>query len=561
MTSSEFPPTVSLAFEFEGPKKIDRYQLIAEIASGGMATVYLGLLSGVGGFQRFAAIKRLHPHLAKDGDFVEMFLDEARLAAGIHHPNVVPILEVGPGANGYYLVMEYVEGDTLAKLLSLGARSGKGLPRKIGNRIIVDMLEGLDAAHNLKDADGIPTNLVHRDVSPQNILIGMDGVSRITDFGVARAASRLTSTRAGQLKGKIAYMAPEQALGDAHKVDRRADIFSAGVVLWEVLAGRRLFKAGSEAATLAKVLTEEIPDLCEIDPTLDPQLAAVCMKSLLRDQENRFATCAEFAEAIEKAAYAVGELASVREVASYVDEVLGASIKAQRDAVRARIALGFEDDAEFLDAELLPSEAASSIPNFLGGPPPMGDTNDYFALSTTNAGGRPRMSSSAALPPPVLPPIASSPAPGKAANKIWLAIGGVVLLTGVAIWAVSQPSSEPSITAEQLNRAAQELDEAPKEVADKEPESPSEVAQVDELDSLPDEPPTPGKTAASKKVSDSQVAVSGSEQKGQSAAAAANSVEPAVSPKPTEPAPVETKPAPKKKPNLSDELLNDNPYQ
>src|SRR5690606_6429832 len=226
----------------QGAQRIDRYDLVAEIASGGMATVYLARLAGVGGFQRFVAIKRLHPHLAKEKEFVEMFLDEARLAAGIHHPNVVPILEVGASERGYYLVMEYIEGDTLARLLARAATTAGKIPADIAIRILLDMLQGLHAAHELKDEKGMATELVHRDVSPQNILVGMDGVSRITDFGVARAASRLSATRVGQLKGKIAYMAPEQAAGDT-RVDRRADIFSAGIVLWEVLASRRLFKA------------------------------------------------------------------------------------------------------------------------------------------------------------------------------------------------------------------------------------------------------------------------------------------------------------------------------
>src|SRR5262249_7309709 len=168
-----------------------------------MATVFLGRILGVGGFQRFVAIKRLHPHLAHEEEFVEMFLDEARLAAGIHHPHVVPILEVGTSAAGYYLVMEYIEGDTLARLMAPPATSGNPVPRSILLKILLDSLAGLHAAHELHDANGDPVGLVHRDVSPQNLLVGMDGSSRITDFGVARANSRLTSTAAGTMKGKL----------------------------------------------------------------------------------------------------------------------------------------------------------------------------------------------------------------------------------------------------------------------------------------------------------------------------------------------------------------------
>jgi serine/threonine-protein kinase len=319
----------------EGRQRIDRYELVAEIASGGMATVYLARLSGVGGFQRFVAIKRLHPHLAHEKEFVEMFLDEARLAAGIHHPNVVPILEVGASDRGYYLVMEYIEGDTLARLLARAATSGNKLPVSIGLRILLDMLAGLHAAHELRDDVGHPTELVHRDVSPQNVLVGIDGISRITDFGVARAQTRLTSTRTGQLKGKIAYMAPEQAAG-RDRVDRRADVFSAGILLWEVLAARRLFKAENEAATLSRVMSEPITRLSSITSDVTPQISAVCMKALERDPDKRFASCAELADALERAA--TERVATGRDVSLYVSEVLGQEISQQREAVRTWLA-------------------------------------------------------------------------------------------------------------------------------------------------------------------------------------------------------------------------------
>ncbi len=321
----------------EGRQHIDRYELVAEIASGGMATVFLARLSGMGGFQKFVAIKRLHPHLAGEQEFVEMFLDEARLAAGIHHPNVVSILEVGASERGYYLGMEYIEGDTLARLLARAATSGQRLPRPVALKIVLDTLTGLHAAHELKDEMGQPTELVHRDVSPQNVLVGLDGICRITDFGVARAATRLSATRVGQLKGKIAYMAPEQAMGKSD-IDRRADVFASGIVLWEVLAGRRLFKSENEAATLSRVLTEEITDVCEAAPDVPREIGDVVMKALQRDPAARFPTCAHFADALERAANNGDKLASGKELAAYVSEVIGNEIGQQRDAVRAWLA-------------------------------------------------------------------------------------------------------------------------------------------------------------------------------------------------------------------------------
>ena len=323
----------------QGRQTIDRYELVAEIATGGMATVFLARLSGAGGFQRFVAIKRLHPHLAKENEFVQMFLDEARLAAGIHHPNVVPILEVGTSDRGYYLVMEYIEGDTLARLLARAASGGTPLSIDIALRVVVDMLAGLHAAHELRDEHGEPTELVHRDVSPQNVLVGVDGISRITDFGVARAATRLTATRAGQLKGKIAYMAPEQAGGE--RIDRRADVFASGIVLWEVLCARRLFKAENDEATLRRVLYESIPSPQQYVERLPDGLASVCMRALERDVDRRFATCAQFADALERAtseALPRVAIAPPRDVAEYVSDVIGNQIREQREAVRAWLA-------------------------------------------------------------------------------------------------------------------------------------------------------------------------------------------------------------------------------
>ncbi len=210
--------------------RFGRYEVLADIASGGMAMVYLGRALGAAGFQRLVAIKVMHAQYAHDEDFVAMFMDEARLAAQIRHPNVVATLDLENDADGMYLVMEYVEGDTLVGLLKAITKAGARIPQPIVLRVVVDALAGLHAAHDLLDEHGNPVNLVHRDVSPHNILVGLDGISRITDFGIARAEARLSTTRNGQVKGKLAYMAPEQTLSES--VDRRADLFTTGIVLW-----------------------------------------------------------------------------------------------------------------------------------------------------------------------------------------------------------------------------------------------------------------------------------------------------------------------------------------
>jgi len=428
-----------------GRQRVERYELLGEIASGGMATVYLARLTGMGGFQRFVAMKRLHPHLASEREFVEMFLDEARIAARIHHPNVVPILEVGASQVGYYLVMEYIEGDTLARLLARAASTGNKVPVSIALRIAIDMLSGLHAAHELRDDQNQPVNLVHRDVSPQNVLVGQDGIARITDFGVARAASRLNATRAGQLKGKIAYMAPEQAAG-AEQLDRRADVFSAGVVIWESLAQKRLFKAENEAATLSRVIAEPVPLLSQVVPQVSSEVSAVVMRALDRDPDKRFPTCAAFADALEAAAALKDKVATPRELAGYVNEVMGAEIAQQREAVRAWLAHGEPTAPELVSGAMSSvSAAAMSVPGFVEAsrsslshsppplpPPPRSRTplvlGALLLLALLGAGGflfarslRPGETPPAAAhapespvvaaPAPVAPPIAPSVAP------------------------------------------------------------------------------------------------------------------------------------------------------
>ena len=316
--------------------KLDRFELIAELASGGMGTVYLARLGGAGGFQRLYAIKRLHDHLARHAEFIEMFLDEARLAARIHHPNVVPILEIGTAESGYYLVMEYVEGDTAGHLFHVAAQEGKVISPRVPVRIALDALAGLHAAHEGTDDEGRPLEIVHRDVSPHNILVSVDGVSKITDFGIAHAASRLAVTRTGQLKGKVAYMAPEQARSE--KIDRRADIFAMGICLWEMMARQRLFRADAEGETLNRLLYEKIPSLRSVAPTASREIDAVCMRALERDLERRFATAAEFSEALERAARSAGLLGTHRDVSECIADVLGPDLSERRSGLRAWIA-------------------------------------------------------------------------------------------------------------------------------------------------------------------------------------------------------------------------------
>ena len=315
-------------------RRLDRYELIAEIASGGMGVVLLGRIAGAGGFERLFAIKMMHPHLTEEPQFVAMLLDEARLAAKIHHPNVVATVDVCAAGSSYCLVMDYVNGFQLLDILDHPQIPAQKRIRVI-LRALVDVMAGLEAAHNLRGDDGLPLGIVHRDVSPQNVLIGLDGVARLTDFGIALAASRISASRPGMIKGKPGYMAPEQAR--AGKVDRRADLWALGVILWEAVAGRRLFVADTEAAIVLKVIEETIPPLHQVLPGTPPEIDAICSRALHRDPNQRYASAREMASDIEHAAGPLGLLADSHEVSDLIRQTFAAQIDHRRRSIRRHI--------------------------------------------------------------------------------------------------------------------------------------------------------------------------------------------------------------------------------
>ena len=276
---------------------LGRYALYDAIASGGMATVHVGRLIGHVGFERTVAIKRLHPQFAQDPEFVSMFLDEARVVGRIRHPNVVPTLDVVAVSGELFIVMEYVQGESLARLIKAGVTQGSRIPPPFVATMLAGVLHGLHAAHEARNERGEPLGVVHRDVSPQNILVGTDGVARVLDFGVAKAAGRIQTTREGQLKGKLAYMAPEQISGI---VGRATDIYAASVVLWEALTGKRLFSGENDAHVMKLVLEGRIAPPSEIVPDLPPALDALILRGLSREPEDRFPTAKDMALALEE---------------------------------------------------------------------------------------------------------------------------------------------------------------------------------------------------------------------------------------------------------------------
>lgn len=313
-------------------RRLGRYEVLTLLASGGMASVYVARATGVAGFERLVAIKVLHPHLAYEEEFIHMFLDEARLAAGIRHHNVVATTDISDTeGDGFFIVMDYIEGGHFGSLLAASGRAGERLPPNVSAKIVLEALAGLGAAHQLKDELGQSLELVHRDVSPQNIMVGVDGIARLTDFGVAKAEKRLTSTRAGQLKGKLAYMSPEQA--SSGFADQRSDLFSMGVILWESLTGRRLFRGENNAATLSKILMEPIPPVSALVPSLKP-FDDVVLKALRREADSRFQSAQEFALALREALQAVGGAAAPHEVSGFVKRHLGERMSNQAEEIR-----------------------------------------------------------------------------------------------------------------------------------------------------------------------------------------------------------------------------------
>jgi serine/threonine protein kinase len=308
-------------------RAIGRYVLHDEIASGGVATVHLGRMTGPAGFSRTVAIKRLHPTFAKDPEFVAMFLDEARLAARIRHPNVVPTLDIVPTGGEMFIVMEYVEGAPLSFLARVLRLRVEKCPPAIAVGILAGVLHGLHAAHEARGERGEALSVVHRDVSPQNILVGKDGIARVVDFGIAKAVGRLQTTRQGAVKGKVAYMSPESLRGMA--VDRRTDIYAAAVVLWEILAGERLFDGDSDLSISAQVLQRVVEPPSHRTSVVLASVDAVVMKGLQRHPDARYSTATEMAAALEEALTP----ATPREIGAWVETFAGDLIQERTERI------------------------------------------------------------------------------------------------------------------------------------------------------------------------------------------------------------------------------------
>ena len=335
-----------------GPSaRIGRYALFDQFATGGMATVHFGRLDGAGGFSRVVAIKRLLPHLVANREFTDMLLNEARLAARVRHPNVVATLDVVASKGDVLLVLDYVEGEALSTLCRAQAKEKRDLvPIPIAVGIMQDVLHGLLAIHEATDEKGRPLDLVHRDISPPNVLVGVDGAARVLDFGIAKALQHLDESITGRRMGKMGYMSPEQIHGE--RLTQRSDVFSAGIVLWELLCMRRLFPADKPEERMESILRGDYPRPRSLREDLPQELDDAVMRALERSPDARFATIREFSEALESA-----PRASRREIGEWVSELAHTAL-----AERTRMVAVLENWSEGPQIPLSSSPFASEIP-------------------------------------------------------------------------------------------------------------------------------------------------------------------------------------------------------
>jgi serine/threonine-protein kinase len=364
-------------------QSLGKYRLVAPLGRGGMADVYLAVAEGLGGFNKLLVLKSMRE--TDDPDFLRMFLDEARLCARMHHPNVVQTYEVGQDGDAYFLTMEFINGPTLLRLRALALPEG-GLGLPVSLHLISQILSGLDYAHNLKDYSGAPLEVVHRDISPQNVMISVDGECKILDFGIAKVLDSSRHTRTGVFKGKIAYCSPEQVT--TQPLDRRSDLFSVGVILWEAIAGVRLWGDLPSGEVLLKVATGEVPSVQSVRPDTPPELAEICNRALARAAADRYATAAELADALDAFAAKLGPPVTRRHIAQLVARLY------EPDSARIRA---------LVENHLRPAAEAIPIPLAIDKP-------------ATATGLTPRSSPSARAAAAAAAAAAPSPASGAAAS-------------------------------------------------------------------------------------------------------------------------------------------------
>lgn len=323
--------------------RLGDYELLERIGSGGMAEVYKARRAGEHGFERVLAVKRILPHLAADEEFVSMFIDEAKIAVQLSHPNIAAVHDLGRIDGTCYLVLDYVHGRDL-RILWEREREWRAPPHAgIACHVIARALEGLSHAHKAVDGMGRPLDLIHRDVTPQNILVSFEGDVKIVDFGLAKAQGRAHATQAGVVKGKLAYLAPEQMRG--LPLDPRVDVYAAGIVLWELLTGQRLFYADTDLDTLRKVHEAHVEPPSSLNQVIPPQLDRVVLTALAKDRDARYESAQDFLDALEEVIWDWGVVYKAQQIGAYVSHFFPEAHEASH--------VHFDDTTASLDEEEL----------------------------------------------------------------------------------------------------------------------------------------------------------------------------------------------------------------
>jgi eukaryotic-like serine/threonine-protein kinase len=415
-------------------KRLGRFQIIGRLATGGMAEVYLALSGELPGYRTLLVVKRILPHLASNRQFIGMFLDEARLAALLDHPNVVRIIEVGHDGEEYFLAMELVQGKPLSAVLRKAAREKRPPSPALAAYIVAQAASGLGYAHALTDGEGRPLGVVHRDVSPQNVLLSFEGAVKLIDFGVARAFGRVAHTSPGGLKGKIEYMSPEQA--SAEEVDHRADVFALGVVLWEVLTGRRLYRRETELATMRAILDDPIPRPSEV-ADVPAELDAVVMRALRKRRDARFASAHEMAHALERFAFS-NDGFSPLQVASYMKGLFAAEFLQWRKTATAALDMEVERGDRYPRIEAPGAEPQTQGPTMTLRP---GGSTVSSVRATSEVRSEARSRGTQTPAPLTLPSSPSTAEPPSRRDRLWV-YGGLAALAGILFyltWMLARP--------------------------------------------------------------------------------------------------------------------------
>jgi len=423
----------------------ERYELLLRLAAGGMGAVYVAVERGTEG--PLYAIKRAHAHLLEQNEFRKMFVAEAQLARRIRHPNAVGVIDVHESDGELMMVMPYIEGGSLSDMLVASVERGRRIAPPVTLRIVLDAARGLDAAHQICDEAGKPLGIVHRDISPHNILVGIEGVSAIVDFGVAKAASmEMTQTATDILKGKTAYMAPEYV--KSRTANAQTDVFSLGVVAWETLANRRLFKGDDEMETMRKVLDQAPAPLLHQTVNVDATVGAVVARAVAKDPQKRFHSARDFADALEKAALAADLLATPAEVAVAVKSLLAAELAEKRTLISNALAERRPvvvaapmqvDDA--LARTMLPGDA-SSVPR----PSAQAPVTAPRAAPTATVAAMPVSLPTSAMPrsPPAQAMARSSPDPMPVFGAARMSVGAGPASSATAASPVSRSTMQTS---------------------------------------------------------------------------------------------------------------------